>query len=705
MLFQKYFFIFTLLFSSLQANDMISSMTNQGFTGLINTPNAGTMQEGDLTFHFDNQFDNALKGYDYKKPDKGNENYIFGAGLFSFIEIQGRLSETPGYHRDLSANLKVKLPYTHKYLPNFAIGAQDIGSAANFYGNYYGVMDKEFWFVRASLGYGYSTVENEKRKRMDGLFGGLEVKTFDWLYFLVEDDSVEQFAGVRIHMPKSWTSYFKLNTLISTNITQEYATSVSVNLSFPLYENIKSYSANSVKTYTQEVAAYRVENKEDIGTKVVIPKVEIKKTEIPKISLQEIKKRFTDLGLENISLATKEETIYVAYENNVFLFNELDAIGVIVGTLNESNYKYFILEPKHSKTTLFALSGDLDKAREFYNNPSSLSKAIFTASLQKTLPIKLENYTFNAREENDTQFKLRVEFSPVVRTFVGNEFGMFNYKLWLRTKLQVNLYKSIDITAVGDIHINDSQIDDNRYDWFLKLYEKGSSIQSLMLHYNTNLLGGINTLSLGTFEELFIGGIDQYIYNYENHTIKLKGGYFSQFQDGDPYKEKYLGKKSVRYFFMAKYSYLFEDYDTFAEINAGQYWNQDLGFDLKLKRYFGDVAVSLTYEQSKTMQDNSLLSESTDKYVGIALEIPLTLRHTPSFKYGQIRGTNSFEYKLRSTIAREDGTNNLVLGGNYNPKIALDSQDYFYNRNRLQLSYLKTHAFRFIESYEKYTKK
>jgi hypothetical protein len=238
----------------------------------------------------------------------------------------------------------------------------------------------------------------------------------------------------------------------------------------------------------------------------------------------------------------------------------------------------------------------------------------------------------------------------------------------------------------------------------MKLYEEGSSMQSVMLHLNNNILGGVNTLSFGTFQENFYGGVDQYIYNYENHTFSFKAGYFTQFQDGDAYKERYLGKIPNRYLLMAKYSYLVEDYDTFLEINGGEYWNQDVGFDLQIKRYFGDVAVSLSYEESRPYFKNTIFSDTVNvnRYAGIGIEVPLTLRHTPNFKYGQIRGTNSFSHTIRSTVARKDGTNTIVPGGNYNPKIAIDSQNYFYNRNRLQLSYFKTHAFRFVEAYEKY---
>jgi hypothetical protein len=699
------FFAFSVVSQdTLKGGNLEHTLSNQGFTGIINTPNAMTMKTGDVSFHIDNQFDNALRAYDYTREYDSQEDYIFGLGVFSNIELQGRLSEAQGYHRDLSANIKIKLPLDYKYLPNIALGAQDIGSAANYYGNFYGVIDQEFWFVRASLGYGHSTVDSQRHKRMDGVFGGVEIKTFDWLYLLAENDSQENFAGIRIHMPKNWTSLFELNAVVSTNISDDYETSVSVNLNFPLYEDTQSTKISIISATEENTKEENLTSSDFNAT--IIPQVILKKdiaqTKNITLNIDYIKKELIRLGLENITIGTKGESIYVGYENSTFLFNELDAMGVVIGLLQKSVYNDFIIEPKHSGMSVFSLSGSLVYAREFYKNPNIVTKHDFTSSLYKSTPIKLNNYSLYVKKENSTTFKPKLEFSPVLQTFVGNEFGLFNYMLWLKTKFFMNLYKGVDFTATGNIHIDDSEIDDHSYDWFMKLYEEDSSIQSVMLHLSNNLFGGINTLSVGTFEKDFAGGVDQYIYNYDNHTFKLEAGYFKQFQDGDPYKEQYLGKISNRYLLMAKYSYLFDKYDTFTELNFGQYWNQDIGFDLKVKRFFGDIAVYVSFEQSKPYFSNSLFSEDTDRYAGIGFEIPLTFKHTQSYKYGQVMGTKAFDHQIKSTIAREDGTNTIVPGGNYNPKIALNSENYFYNRNRMQLSYIKIHSFRLVESYKQY---
>ena len=690
-----------LLSLTLSASNLSHTLSNQSFTGLINTPNAQVMTEGDLTMHFNNQFDNVLRGYDYNKAYKYQENYIFGAGLFPYFEIQGKLAESPSYLRDLSTSIKFQLPYKHKYLPNIAFGLQDVGSASNFYGNKYIVMDKELSFVRASLGYGVSDASKKNNKRMNGIFGGVEIQTFDWLYLLAEDDSREQFAALRFEMPKSWSSTFKLSTMFSTNLTNDSKPSLTINLTFPLYENRTSYPAGRQKQ-TKEVKSITPKKLPSLSAN---PKAKLsnKTLKIKNIlSLDEIKRKLAKLGIENITLASKESTIYLAYENGVFLFNDMDAIGIAIGLLTQTEYKQFIIEQKRSKIVVLTLKGDLLKAKNFYNHPNSLNKRLFVNTLQKVAPTNLEIYQTYVKNANDSFLKTKVEIKPLIKTFVGNEFGVFTYKLWLRTQLQTNIYKGIDITAVGDIHIYDSQINNHNYDYFLKLYENSSHIESLMIHANNNLFGGINTLSIGTLEERYMGAIDQYIYNYGNHTFQFKMGYLESFKDGDTYKEFYLGKFNTRTLALTKYSYYHDKLDMLSIINIGKYWNQDLGFDIKFKRYFGDVAVYLTYQQSTPKRTNASFSESTDHYAGLGIEVPLTLRHTPNFKYVQVKGTNAFDYRVQTTVGRKDGTNSITPGGNYDPEIAISSEKYFYNRNRLQLSYIKSHAFRLKESYDKY---
>jgi len=698
--------------STLLGGSFSHTLSMQGYTGIINTPNAQVMNEGDITFHFDNQFDNHLRGYNYDKKYSYQEDYIFGVGLLPYFEMQGRLSESPGYHRDLSANFKFQIPFQHEYLPTIALGYQDPGSAASFYENIYLVVDKEFWFVRASVGYGLSKSGSAKAERMDGIFGGVEVQTFDWLYLLGEYDTAETHAGFRLEMPRKWSSWFEVDALLTANLDDNFQESLAVNLTFPLYEDktipvrveekskIESPASTSKRVEKTEKIVLTQPKSAALDSNIVLPSIMVDRT----LSVEEIEKQLVEIGFENITIATDVKRLYISYENNIFLHNELDALGVVMGLAAQTSGSQvkFIIEPKKSKTVIASIRGDLNAARAYYKKRDAASQSDLSASLKNSAPFNIGNMDLKVDAVNDTIFKPRLEISPVVKSFVGTEVGVFDYILWLRGNLYFNLYKGIDFSIVADAEIAHSD-DLNPNTGAFRYAYNDSHVESIMLHNSDNILGSINTLSVGSFKENYIGVMDQWIYTFENHTLKLKGGYFEEFKGGNAYYENWFGKDEDRKIYLAKYSYLIEDYDILAEIRGGRYWNQDQGFDLQLKRYFGDAAVMLFYQQSTGQ--SRFVSEQTDHYAGMGIEIPLTLKKTPSYQYGQVRGTNAFSYKIRTSILRDDGSNTIVVGGSDDPQMPFESENYFQNRNRMQIGYLKTHLSRLVNAYDEYALK
>lgn len=106
------------------AEEFRNTLSLQGVTGLLNTPNAEVADEGTASLLFSNQIESQ-----WRDRVKREESYIFTIGIFSFAEIGGRLTEAPGKMRDLSANFKVRIPLIPRdaYFPQIAFGMQDLG--------------------------------------------------------------------------------------------------------------------------------------------------------------------------------------------------------------------------------------------------------------------------------------------------------------------------------------------------------------------------------------------------------------------------------------------------------------------------------------------------------------------------------------------------------------------------------------------------
>ena len=664
--------------SVLMAEPHPSSLSMQGYTGLINTPNAQVMNEGDIVFSFNNQFDNHLSGYDDSRDKTDTQDYVFGAGLLPNLEVQGRFKEQPGYTRDLSANIKYQIPQFHEYMPTIAIGVQDLGSAAANYENYYIVADKSYSFLRASLGYGYG--KNVKRSpRMDGVFGGLEARVSPWLSVLGEYDGEESHAGVRLNMPQEWSEHVRLNATIASNLSDDGHLSFMVNAVIPLQREQK---------YLPGLASSSAAMQEHTATAPSSKRTAHNNAEETML-IQTLVEALSSDGLQNISISTSEDIIYIGYENTVYMHNEIDAMGSVLRkaiTLS-AHYKNFVLQPKKSNVVITSYMGSLEKAKAFYDNPSFESKTAFTASLRESKNISAQG-TLRIASANSGKFKTHVVVTPKVTTFVGTEVGAFDYQFLLGLTAYWNLYDGLDLSTRYNIAVANSDELDPIYGIFGRSYDDGG-LSSAMLNYTMKLGGGFNTLNAGLYAYDYVGVMDQYLYNYDRHTFKLKLGYFEHVDYSSLTKEVYL----------AKYTYNYVPMDLHLEVQAGKYWYQDTGFGLSAKRYFEDVAVSVNYLQTSPEGEWSF-AESTNKYIGLAIEVPLDFRKSKSSgKYIQLQGDNSWRYEQRSTIARADGSNTIVPFSGYDPIMDFESEKYLMNRNRMNAEYIKNHAERLLDTF------
>ena len=197
----------------------------EGYTGLLNVPNAEVTDEGKVALLYSNQKEKTFR--DLSRED----SYIFSFGLLPYFELGGRLTDLPDDKRDLSANFKIKMPFIPEdsYLPDIAFGMQDLGGGAKNLQTKYLVASKEWWRLRFSLGYGFGP------DRLDGTFGGLEVKAFNWLYLMGENDASETNVGVRLVTPEIGGWPVSLQATAKTSLdNQADHWEFGIGLQFPL---------------------------------------------------------------------------------------------------------------------------------------------------------------------------------------------------------------------------------------------------------------------------------------------------------------------------------------------------------------------------------------------------------------------------------------------------------------------------------------
>ncbi len=688
-----------LLVTTLSANEFSLNPSFQGYTGVVNTPNAQVTQEGHATIHLNNQFDNSIRAYDENKNLSDQKDYIFGVGLFSFVEFQGRLSESPGYHRDLSVNAKIQLPFHHKYLPDVAIGSQDIGSAANQYGNNYIVLDKELWFARASLGYGKANTE-ERKKRMDGLFGSLELKATDWLYFMAENDAKENHVALRLETPKSWMKSMSLRGTIARNVTSQ-ETSVGLTLDIPLWHSSKieqDETRRIVNTISQENK--NETNSEQNSTnsnynEIVVPEYIPPKTEIN--SLASLQRDLVNFGFENVRVGASQEKIYIEFENSIFDHTDLDALGYVLGKLSTSKleYKEYSMILLKNRLETLSMSGRVEDFKNYIENPSLSNEKILQDNLSFSRDTNNSNISFSS-VKNSSLFIPRVELSLGLTTAVGTEIGLFDYVASLKSNVYMNIYDGLVVSAMYEMPFANSENFDEGGAFNRKFDSDllDNKLTSVMAHQTIHYGNIIDTISIGKYKTDYFGLMNQANYTTTSgeHSFNWKAGSFKNEKDTD---------EAQKEFSLVSYRYAYFPLDLYSEISYGEYWNGDIGTEYEIKRFFGETSVGLNYKNTTKQYVNGSLSE---QIVTIGVSFPLTTRKLYKANYIQLKGKNDFSYGLRTTVNKSDGTNKLNYKFGREPMSDFELTSTYLNRDRLSASYVKNHLDRLRESYITYSK-
>ncbi|NPA59888.1 MAG: YjbH domain-containing protein [Epsilonproteobacteria bacterium] len=659
----KYFYLASLSFCILSADSFSHSTSYQGYTGIINIPTAEVIEDSKVEFQISNQVD-ATRVRD-SRDEYTAQHYFVNFGFLPNLEITGRLANIeyknpPGQYdfldRDLSASFKYQIPFYHKYLPKLAFGMQDVGGDANRYQAKYIVATKQYAFFRGTVGFGFGS------DRLDGFFAGAELKANDWFYLLTEYDSQESHLGLKVTTPTDFFKFGQISFMAKTNLDDK-KDKTSLALNFKINLGIKHHSIQEYKEPSSTV--------EYIPTPVTNNSIVVNSN-----TIELLKEKLVNFGFENIDIGDTPSKIYVAYENNIFDHNEIDALGAILGYMVELDLPYHTFEIviKKSNLKVKKVLGDLDKYKRFIKDLSERSLIEFDNSLRVNTnftdtPLKVQN-------ANSSYFKTRVELGFGLKSLVGTEIGLYDYLLSARPYIHWNLYKGFDLGIMYDLpFLKSENFKDGKP---FARYDEGNQLDSMLLHYSSIFGNFINILSLGLYEDQ-TGGFDNISYTYNNHTFRLKLGYLKD-QDTDDTKNITL----------ATYRYYDPHYDAIVELTGGTYYNQDNGFDLQLKRYFGETLIRLFYQNT------------TAEYIGIGFELPLTPRRVADNRYIQFKGSNDFSYQIRSVVRSDDSVNALKPGGARNPDTGFEIEDRFLNRNRLTESYIRKHILRLRDVYFTY---
>lgn len=698
------------------------TMTQAGYTGLGITPSANLLGWGRLEFAYDNQLPGVPR-------DPSGHNYVLGFGLLPNLEIAGRLAANsnnsscftaPGCGaRDLSASgkLGIGLDAAGKY--RVAAGLTDIGGAVTYFRTYYGVLTYNDGPWEASAGYARRAGRGiaNSRSPLDGPFAAAAWQPAPWVRGHVEYTDGNAWAGVRLFAPKEWlpegwTAYIGANQrLTSTKLTERNW--VSAGVSIPLYK-VPSLPGGSpqaplpaLRGTQQPLPAYEARTAAPVvipAPPTVIPAEagtqRVRSPAPTDDTLHQLAAALRTRGLEDIWIGRMHDgSIAVRANNATYNWNSLDALGAALAAVADSlgaQKAAYRLVLTQRQVPLVAVTGQADCLRQWIRSdvPGCAAGELSTPGTTALDRLHAGAAWVVQRAQPSWQ-TLRVSIAPVLRTNVGSELGVLDYSLGANVGFLLPLWSGASVEARYDVPLAQSED-----------YEQGRIFSGRRVRSRVERLAFTQTLRLP---------LDRWIANADDVAIARRGlasvvaqgsvGRFGGYYDGvhgsmrwEPGSGKHRLLAEAGWFehadfgaagspgprtakpVLGHYRYHFQPTRTYLEATAGNFMQNDLGFQLGLRQWFSDVAVHVYYKRSKF--ENSPVRQ----FVGIQVSVPIGPRRDMNPGGVQVTGTPRFAHGVE-TVVREGGSNPARTG--YGTLPPVPSLDATFNSDRSGLAYFE----------------
>ncbi|MDB5957092.1 YjbH domain-containing protein [Ramlibacter sp.] len=714
------------------------TMTQAGFTGLSITPNANLLGWGRSEFSFDNQMPGIVARNSSTQGPKG-DNFVLGFGLLPNFELAGRLASTSLNRncfsegcgvRDLSASGKVGIGLDTSGHFHAAFGLTDIGGSVTYVRSYYGVLTYDGGPFEASAGLAKRSGNgiSGSRSPLNGPFASAAWQPLPLVRAHVEYSDGNAWAGARLFapaswLPEGWSAHVGVNQRITgSNVTDRHWWGVG--LSIPLYKvpalpgNTQRAPLPPLSGTQQRLPAYEARvpapalAEADRPAAIVATPIPAPSPAVPASprpagaaaitdgTLQDLAETLKAKGLEDIYVGRMADgSVAVRANNASYNWNSLDALGAGLGavarTLGDTRVAYrFILTQR--QIPIVAATGEADCLRAWIAGAAQTCTAgELTTPGTTPLDDLQSGAAWVVKAAAPSRDTLRVTIAPVLRTNVGSEFGVLDYSAGTNIGLLLPLWAGATAEVRQDIALTNTSdydpggvFDDRR---IRTRVERAAFTQAARIPLErwlgkdpvTSASYGLTALtgqvSLGRFGGYFDGAHVEARWEpgEGRHRVTAEGGLFRNANFGE------LGSPGPRTArpLLAEYRYNYTPTRTYFEATGGNFMNNDLGFQLGMRQWFGDVSVNLYYRRSK------LENESTHQFVGIQLSVPLTpRREMEPVHHVQVTGSPRFSQGVETTV-REKGSNPVRTGFGVFPPVP--SLDATFNFDRAGLLYME----------------
>jgi len=693
-------------------------MTQAGFTGLGITPSAHLLGWGRLEFAYDHQLPGIPR-------DPSGHNYVLGFGLFPNLEIAGRLAANSPQGsncfavdcgvRDLSASVKAGIGLDAAGRFRVAAGITDVGGSVTYFRSYYGVATYNEGPLEVSAGLARRSGPGIRNSRspLDGPFAAAAWQPLTWVRGQLEYTDGNAWAGVRLFaskgwIPEGWSAYIGANQrLTGTNLTQRAWWSAGV--SIPLYKvpALRSSSPQAalpaLAGSQQPLPAYEARalppsnSAAPSGASAAAAPVS---QPVDDAKLAQLADALRSRGLEDLWVGRMADgSIAVRANNATYNWNSLDALGAalaaIAQSLGDTRTAYRLILTQR-QVPLVAVTGQTDCVRQWIQTDAAACAAGELSTPGTTSLDKLhESANWVVARQAPSWRTLRVSISPVLRTNIGSEVGVLDYSLGANIGLLLPLWSGASVETRHDVPLTHSSDFEGREIFANRRVrsrlERLAFTQTLRLPLERwvadnddvaisrwGLASVLAQGSIGRFGGFYDGvhGTLRWEPGNGKHRVTAEAGWLKHAEPGT------FGASgaSIARPALTHYRYHFQPTRTYLEASAGNFMNNDLGIQLGMRQWFGDVALQAYYRRSHF--ENS----PTRQFVGIQLSVPIGPRRDMNPGWVQVTGTPRFSHGVETTV-RETSGNPVRTGFGVVPPVR--SLESALNSDRAGLLYFE----------------
>jgi hypothetical protein len=665
-----------------------------GLSGLFTVPSGSVLDYGEFHFTYTNMVDHHYRQAQVQPGQSTFDGNAFSFALSPFPGLEIGMSNM-GYDLNGSSDLIANLKYSPTFVPDhwfdLAVGAVDLGGETGAQRALYGSISKQLGQFRFTVGAG-SQRQEQTLRRYEGGFAGIEYQPYKWLTAVAEHDGANTHYGVKFRTPSDWLggdAQIYGSALVETDIddgTDDSYFSMGIRTSLfssqakgrDAAKSLKSSIANKLPwlfsdsqsgTNDPSKRAFDFHYRVDGGA--VDP-------------VDQLQRALYKQGFEAVYVAREGNRLSIYFENLVFNRNELDALGVAMGlAANLAPRDVQVLDVNLYKQAIPTLrfTVAINDLKAFYKGdaPLPLLKPLPVRDLQIDRPAPIGYWGLSP-------WLPRLSFAPKINHFIGTELGVLDYSLALRSTLELPLWSGASFYGDYDYQLKeteDFQRGRSFYRWSIPSRWTNFAVkQVIRLPFNVYSSVGFGRFK-GDYQEEFNGLFTEALWQSPNgaHMVSFSGGHYSSnvFEG--------LGRRVA----VGSYRYYWDDLDLSIKVEAGRYWKQDRGGKLEFAFNFGDSRAKFY------IQDTDHMS------VGIGFSVPLGMRKDVRLSAVQIKSSTDFNFSTSTMVNSDSGCNCLVPGRAKLAPYGSDLATNYFNKDRLNVNYIKAQQQRLIDAFIDWT--